>query len=143
MITSENGVKLIKSSEGLKLNAYQCSAGKWTIGYGHTSGVKAGDKITKEQAEEFFKEDLRSVEYCIQTEVERELNQNQHDALASFIFNIGSFKFRHSTLLRQLNYGNFERAAEQFDRWVYVKGKKNQGLINRRKAEKELFLKKV
>jgi len=142
MKTSENGINLIKQFEGLRLEAYKCPAGDWTIGYGHTGDdIKEGDKITRENAEFLFKQDIKSAEYCIKTEVHRELTQNQYDALVSFIFNAGSFKFRHSTMLKRLNDGNFEAAAEQLDKWIYSKKTILPGLVKRRKAEKELFLK--
>jgi len=140
MKISENGIKLIKQCEGLRLEAYKCPGGVWTIGFGHTKNVHAGDIITKEQAEELLKKDVKSAEYYVNKEVKRELNQNQYDALVSFVFNIGSVKFRCSTLLMRLNDGNYKAAAEQFENWVYSKGKKLDGLIKRRKAEKMLFL---
>ena len=139
MKTSQNGINLIKQFEGCALKAYKCPAGVWTIGFGHTNGVKEGDIITSETAEAFLKQDLKSAEYCINTECQRDLNQNQFDALASFIFNIGSFAFRHSTLLRQLKYGNFQKAAEQFDKWIYANHQVMPGLVRRRKAERLLF----
>jgi len=140
MKISENGIKLIKQCEGLRLEAYKCPGGVWTIGFGHTKNVHAGDIITKEQAEELLKKDVKSAEYYVNKEVKHELNQNQYDALVSFVFNIGSVKFRCSTLLMRLNNGNYKAAAEQFENWVYSKGKKLDGLIKRRKAEKMLFL---
>lgn len=140
MKTSQNGINLIKQFEGLRLEAYKCPGGVLTIGYGHTGDdVKEGDRITPDNAEYLLKQDIKSAEYCINTEVKRELTQNQYDALISFVFNIGSFNFRHSTLLRQLNYGNYQKAAEQFDKWIYSKKTILPGLVKRRKAERLLF----
>lgn len=140
MKTSQKGIDLIKQFEGCRLSAYKCPAGVWTIGYGHTYGVKAGQKISQKQADEFLKEDLKSFEAAVNKYVKVSLTQNQFDALVSFSFNVGSEALRTSTLLRLLNQGKYEEAAEQFDRWVFVSFKKLDGLVRRRKAEKELFL---
>ena len=141
MQTSQNGINLIKQFEGLRLKAYQCAAGVWTIGWGHTSGVKKGDKITSRQAEDFLRSDLEKFENAINNLVKAELNQNQFDALASFVFNIGINAFKQSTMLKFLNNNSFPLAAGQFDRWIKSNGKVLEGLVKRRKAEKELFLK--
>lgn len=137
---SENGINLIKSFEGLRLSAYKCPAGVWTIGYGHTGNVKPFDVVTEKQAEDILKNDLIKFEKVINDFVSVELNQNQFDALVSFVFNVGANAFKKSTMLKFLNANHFPLAAGQFDRWVYIKGEKSNGLINRRKKEKELFL---
>ena len=118
MNISQNGINLIKQFEGLRLKAYQCAAGVWTIGYGHTSGVKKGDKITPKQAEDFLRSDLEKFENAINNLVIAELNQNQFDALVSFVFNIGINAFKQSTMLKFLNNNSFPLAARQFDRWI-------------------------
>ena len=141
MNISQNGINLIKQFEGLRLEAYQCAAGVWTIGFGHTSGVKQGDKITFGQAEDFLRSDLEKFENAINNLVTAELNQNQFDAMISFVFNIGINAFKKSTMLKFLNNNSFPLAAGQFDRWIKSKGKVLEGLVKRRKAEKELFLK--
>lgn len=143
MITSQNGINLIKEFEGIKTKAYKCPAGVWTIGYGHTKGVKKGDTCTMAQAIEFLKEDLRIFECAINDLVKVELNQNQFDALVSFTFNVGVGAFQDSTMRKFLNEGHFPLAAGQFDRWVYAKSVKLEGLVRRRAAEKELFLSPV
>ena len=140
MQTSQKGIDLIKQFEGCRLLAYKCPAGVWTIGYGHTYGVKSGQKISQKQAEEFLKEDLKSFEAAVSKYVKVNLTQSQFDALVSFSFNVGSEALRTSTLLKLLNQGKYEEAAEQFDRWVFASFKKLDGLVRRRKAEKELFL---
>ena len=140
MRTSKKGIDLIKKFEGIKTKAYKCPAGVWTIGYGHTKDVKKGDTCTMAQAIEFLKEDLRVFEGAIDDLVKVELNQNQFDALVSFVYNVGSGAFQDSTLRKFLNAGHFPLAAGQFDRWVYAKGVKLEGLVKRRAAEKELFL---
>jgi len=141
MRTSNNGMNLIKAFEGLRLAAYQDSVGIWTDGYGHTHNVKKGDMITQEQADRFLKEDLAVAELSIVTNVKVPLSQNQFDALASFIFNLGSGNFTQSTLLKKLNAGDYAGAANEFGRWVQAGGKTLPGLVKRRAAERELFLK--
>lgn len=143
MNVSETGIQLIKNFEGCVLNAYKCPAGVWTIGYGHTSGVKEGQTITKAQAEELLIQDLRPFEIGVNNLVNVPLNQNQFDALVSFCYNLGTGNLKKSTLLKLLNKGDYNGAAEQFDRWVYAGGEKLNGLVKRRSAEKKLFLSKV
>lgn len=140
--TSQNGKKMIKDFEGLRLTAYQCSSKKWTIGYGHTHGVKAGDIITKEQAEQFFENDIIEFENAVNRVVTVKLTQNQFDALVSFCFNCGYNKdgFGGSTMLKLLNSGDYRGAADQFMRWVHSNGAVSSGLERRRKAERLLFL---
>ncbi|EDS6807332.1 lysozyme [Salmonella enterica subsp. enterica serovar Legon] len=140
MKTSDNGRAFIRAREGVKLAAYQDGGGVWTIGYGHTRGVKQGQVINHEQADEFLNNDLRQVESCISERVTVPLNQNQFDALVSFVFNVGRQAFSDSTLLKKLNEGNYRAAADQFTRWVYDNDQFVQGLYNRRVAERDLFL---
>ena len=140
MNTSKTGIELIKKFEGCVLKAYKCPAGVWTIGYGHTAGVKEGQTITKKEAEAYLKQDLTTFETVVSNLVTVAINQNQFDALVSFCYNLGPRNLRSSTLLKQINAGNFNGAAEEFDRWVYAGGKKLSGLVKRRAAEKALFL---
>ena len=140
MKTSEQGLLLIRKFEGLKLEAYKCPAGVWTIGYGHTGNVKKSDKITIAQAEELLKNDLKYFESAIFDYVKVPLLQNQFDALVSFIYNVGVGAFSGSTMRVFLNSKQYSAAAEQFDKWIYSKGVILNGLVKRRNAEKELFL---
>lgn len=140
MQTSNNGLNLIKRFEGLRLEAYRDSVGIPTIGYGHTHGVKMGDVITGAQADAFLREDLQVAELTINTNVKVKLTQGQLDALASFVFNLGSGNFVKSTLLKKLNTGDYAGAADEFGKWVNAGGKKLPGLVNRRAAEREVFL---
>ena len=141
MNISEKGLNLIKSFEGCHLKAYKCPAGVWTIGYGHTGkDVKEGLVITQEQAEHYLKNDVIIHSENVSRLVKRPLTQNQFDALVSFEYNVGYGNFASSTMLKLLNKSEYQAAAEQFDRWVFAKGKKLNGLVKRRKAEKELFL---
>ena len=143
MNVSETGIELIKKFEGCVLKAYKCPAGVWTIGYGHTSGVKEGQTITKAQAKELLIQDLRPFEIGVNNLVNVPLNQNQFDALVSFCYNLGTGNLKNSTLLKLLNKGDYNGAAEQFDHWIYAGGKKLNGLVKRRAAEKKLFLTRV
>lgn len=140
MRTSQRGLSLIKSFEGLHLQAYQDSVGVWTIGYGTTRGVNAGMKISKEQAERMLLNDVQRFEPEVQRLVTAPLNQNQWDALISFTYNLGSANLESSTLRRLLNAGNYDAAAEQFPRWNKAGGKVLPGLVRRRAAERDLFL---
>lgn len=140
MRTSQRGLSLIKSFEGLRLQAYQDAVGVWTIGYGTTRGVNAGMKISKEQAERMLLNDVQRFEPEIERLVGVPLSQNQWDALVSFTYNLGSANLESSTLLRKLNAGDYAGAAEQFPRWSKAGGKVLAGLVRRRAAEQALFL---
>lgn len=141
MKTSNNGIELIKRHEGLRLSAYYDVAGAPTIGYGHTKGVKIGQNITKEQAETFLREDLSTAEKEVNMH-KLPLNQNQFDALVSFVYNLGSGNFRSSTLLRLIKENvNDPDIEKQFKRWIYASGKPYKGLINRRNDEAKLYFK--
>lgn len=89
MKTSEKGLELIKHFEGLRLQAYQCSAHVWTIGYGHTAGVQPGDSVTTEQADSLLRQDTEESERSVARYVTVPLNNCQFDALVSFTFNLG------------------------------------------------------
>ena len=143
---SDNGMKLLEHFEGLRLEAYLDSAGIYTIGFGtikypNGNKVKLGDKITKTQAKEYKLYDLKEFESTIKTSVKVPLTQNQYDALVSLSYNIGSGAFKKSTLLKKLNNGDYKGAAEHFLVWNKVNSKRVQGLVNRREAERNLFLK--
>jgi len=139
MHTSQKGLDLIKSFEGLRLSAYRCPADIPTIGYGTTSGVKMGDTITKERAEEMLREDVKRFEDQVLRLVKVPLTQGQFDALTSFVYNLGPGNLSNSTLLRLLNAGDYKGAAAQFDRWNKAGGKVLAGLARRRAAERALF----
>ena len=142
MDISQNGINLIKRFEGCRLTAYKCPANVWTIGYGHTgSDVKQGLTITQEQAEKLLKSDL--VVHCnnVSKLVKVPLNQNQFDALVSFEYNLGYGNLSRSTLLALINQKKFKEASEEFKKWKYAGVKVLAGLVKRREAEKELFIK--
>lgn len=139
MKTSNKGIELIKKHEGFRAKAYKCPADKWTIGYGHTFNVKSTDVITKEQGEYFLRQD---VEYA-EKEVNKhnlDINQNQFDALVSFVFNLGVGNFSRSTLLKRIKaHPNDITIRREFARWVYAGGKILPGLVTRRKEEADLY----
>ena len=139
MKTSPKGIALIKEFEGLRLKAYKCPGGVWTIGYGHTAGVKSGMVITEAQAEEYLKADLIVFERYLNG-LGLALNQNQFDALVSFIYNVGTGNFSSSTLLRKVRANPQDNSiVEEFLRWVYSKGRVLPGLQRRRLAEMKLY----
>lgn len=133
--------ELIKKWEDLRLEAYLPTPyDVWTIGWGHTKGVKPGDVITEAEAQRLFDEDVQWAEDAVNKLVKVGLTQNQFDALVSLTFNIGETQFRNSTALKRLNAGNYEGAAEAMTWWNKQKGKVLRGLVRRRAEEKEYFL---
>lgn len=140
MNISQTGINLIKSFEGCRLRAYKDVAGIWTIGYGHTAGVKSGDTITQVQADNLLKNDLKTFENYVNMKVCSPITQNMFDALVSFTYNVGCSAFGKSTLCKEVNNKRYDIAAGEFDKWVHAGGKKVQGLVNRRNKEKELFM---
>lgn len=139
MRISQRGLDLIKEFEGLRLSAYICPAGVPTIGYGTTAGVKIGQTITKERAEEMLRADVAAFERHVLRLVKVPLTQGQFDALVAFVYNVGAGAFEKSTMLRQLNAGLYADAARQFDRWNKAGGEVLAGLTRRRAAERALF----
>ena len=150
MQTSENGINLIKEMEGFRSKAYQCEAHKWTIGYGHTRGVKAKDVVTEQQALDILIEDIRTFEPAVMDLLRRSPEvyidgrkidrQFQFDALVSFTFNCGTSAIRRTGLARAIEDGLPEHMVRaQFERWVYVDGKPLPGLVHRRLLESDLY----
>jgi lysozyme len=144
-VINPKGLAIIKAFEGWSSKPYKCPAGVPTIGYGSTHGMY-GEKITmshlhidKEEGEVLLLKELEGVYRAIQAYVKVPLTNNQYSALCSFIYNVGSGNFRASTLLRLLNYGDYEGAAMEFPKWRMAAGKILKGLIKRRKFEQELF----
>ena len=142
MTTSQRGIALIKQFEGLKLNAYLCSANMPTIGYGNTyypNGVKVklGDKISQEQAEELLKDILKKFEAIVNRKLKVKVSQNQFDALVSHTYNTGG----SDTLFRLINNGANEQDIRSWieTRYITANGVKLNGLVRRRKAESDLF----
>lgn len=147
---SQSGINIVKKFEGLHkvtdsgdVRAYRCPAGKWTIGYGHTKGVRSGMRATPAQCEEFLVEDLNEAGAIVRRYVNVPLSQNQYDALVSFVFNLGGGNFQSSTLLKKLNKGLYDEVPAQILRWnkARVDGVLTElrGLTRRRTAEAALF----
>ena len=134
-----NGTKILKFFEGCKLTAYQDSVGVWTIGYGHTKGVYEGMTITQEEAEQMLLTELEEYEGYVEKYVTVPLTQNQFDALVVWVYNLGPTNFRNSTLLKELNSGNYTAAGKEITRWNKAGGKVLAGLVRRREAEAKLF----
>lgn len=152
MNLSERGLELIKSFEGYhtalpdgRCTAYICPAGKITIGWGCTRGIKMGMIWTKDQAEAALRKELAGHEAAVARLVTVDINSNQRDALISFAYNLGDDALKDSTLLRKLNKGDFVGAQAEFMRWIKhtdpETGKKvdSRGLANRRAKEAALF----
>lgn len=138
MKTSQRGIDLIKQFEGLRLTAYKCPAGVYTIGYGHTRGVKRGMKITEEEASAYLATDLRNSEKAVERyDSIYHWNQNEYDALVSFTFNCGATNLR--SLLRN-GRRNRSQIAATLPLYRKSGGKVLKGLVRRRAAEKALFL---
>ena len=138
MKTSQRGINLIKQFEGVRLTAYKCPAGVYTIGYGHTRGVQRGMRITEEEASAFLAADLRNSEKAVERyESFYHWNQNEFDALVSFTFNCGAVNLR--ALLRN-GRRNRSQIAETLPLYRKAGGKVLKGLERRRAAEKALFL---
>jgi len=145
MQISNKGIELIKRFEGLELKAYPDSVGVWTIGYGWTQpvdGKKIGPGMVIDQAtaDRLLKCGVVQYEQGVNQLVKVKITQGQFDALVSFAYNLGLRSLSTSTLLRKLNAGDKQGAANEFGKWVNAGGVKLAGLVKRRAAERELFL---
>lgn len=144
MTTGENGLNLIKSFEGLRLQAYPDSTGLPTVGFGTTvingQPVQLGMTITEDQATSYLQTDLQHAESIVNQVVQVDITQNQFDALISFTYNLGEGNLEKSSLLRLLNQGNPMAASEEFVKWDRAGGQVLEGLLRRRTAERDLFL---
>lgn len=148
MKLSALGMALIKFFEGCRLKAYLCSAGVWTIGYGHTGpDVHAGLIISQERADRLLEQDVQRFVRDVNSLVKVTLSTGQFDALVSFAFNLGSDidadaiaeGLGDSTLLKLVNAGRFDAAANEFPKWNKAGGRVIGGLVSRRAAEAQLF----
>ena len=141
MDVSQAGIELIKQHEGCRLVAYLDAANPpvWTIGYGSTIDVAPGMHITQVQAEERLKRDLKETVDCVNAAVTVPLTQNEFDALCSFVFNVGCGNFCKSSMLKFLNAGDYDAAANEFRRWTRAGDQYPPGLARRRYAEQKLF----
>ena len=139
MQIGQEGLNLIKHFEGCELQAYKCPAGVWTIGYGHIKGVSEGMTITQDEAEQMLIDEMAEYEGYVNKLVTVELNQNQFDAMVSWVYNLGGGNLSASTLLKVLNAGDYAGVPAQMMRWNKAGGKVLEGLTRRRQAEADLF----
>lgn len=140
---SEEGLRLITDFEGCQLQPYQCSAGIWTSGIGHTAGVKPAQDITEHQAAENLLQDIEQTERGVKKCMPVSMPQPVFDAVVSFSFNVGTGAACKSTLAFFINKQQWRQACEQLPRWVFVNGARSSGLERRRNAERAECLKGV
>jgi lysozyme len=149
MTLTEEIKQFLKSKEGLRLKAYICPAGKWTIGYGNTfyeygSKVKKGDTISKNRAEELFENILYQFSKEVKSLLKTELNDNQFSALVSFSYNVGIGNFSKSTLLKLVNINPSNPSIKnEFIKWNKGGGKTLYGLTIRRQKEADIYFKEI
>ena len=141
MRTNFYGLDLIKTFEGLRLEAYLCPAGKWTIGYGRARGVHEGDTITKAQADAMLEDDLEVFEEGVRSALHgAPATDNQFSAMVCLAYNIGLGNFLKSAVLRDHKAAHYPLAANDFLNWRKVNGEVCHGLERRRLAERDLYL---
>ena len=142
MKTSNKGIDFIKSFEHFSPKSYICPAGFQTIGYGHVIGKDDHfDQISETYAEELLAHDLCMAEKSVHRNIAAPLEQNQFDALVSFVFNLGGGALQRSTLRQKINYGSDEEEIHnEFVKWIFAGGRKLMGLIRRREAEAGMYL---
>jgi len=149
MTLTEEIKQFLKSKEGLRLKAYICPAGKWTIGYGNTfyeygSKVKKGDTISKNRAEELFENILYQFSKEVKSLLKTELNDNQFSALVSFSYNVGIGNFSKSTLLKLVNINPSNPSIKnEFMKWNKSNGRILNGLTIRRQKEADIYFKEI
>lgn len=142
MTAIEKAAALIRQFEGCRLTAYRCPAGIWTIGYGHTAGVTAGDVWTQEQADRALEQDIGKYRKAVLIACPALADYpNRLAACISLAYNIGTGAFASSSVARHINKGDYRAAADAFLLWVNAGGRKLEGLVKRRQAEQAIFLK--
>jgi lysozyme len=148
MKVNKLGIDMMHHFEGCKLQAYQCSAKVWTIGWGNTyyqdkRPVKQGDKVTQDQANELFEMVMNEFAIEVRKALTKEVSENQFSALVCFAYNVGIGNLKKSTLLKKVNVNpNDETIAAEFAKWNKAGGKVLNGLVRRRKAEADLYFTK-
>lgn len=146
MSVNKATLDLIKQFEGCKLTAYKDIVGIWTIGYGTTAAAGLGIEpakgmiITQERAEDLLRQGIDKFAAKVDELITAKVNQNERGAVICLAYNIGCGALSKSTVLRELNAGNKDRAAAAFKMWNKAGGEIVQGLVNRRNAEVTLFL---
>ena len=136
LLPSQSGLDAIKKHEGVRHAAYLDAVNVPTICYGSTRKVYIDQRATPAECEERLLEDATYAGRGVARGVKVKLTQGQYDALVSFVFNVGETQFYRSTLLRKINAGDCRGAGAEFDRWVYAKGKRLNGLVSRRADER-------
>jgi len=139
--TSREGLALIADLEGCRLRPYQCSAGVWTSGIGHTAGVVPKRDITEREAASNLVADVLNVERRLAVCAPVMMPQPVYDALVSFAFNVGTGAACQSTLVGFIKRQQWPQACNQLPRWVYANGVRSTGLENRRQRERAYCLK--
>lgn len=140
MRTSNQGISLIKEFEGFRDHAYRDPVGIWTIGYGFTKGVRSGDTMTREQAEQRLRDELGQYERAVEQATGGSVTQAQFDALVSFAWNVGIKGMAGSSVIKAHNRGDHQAAARAFALWNKAGGKVWPGLTRRRAAEAAMYL---
>lgn len=136
---SSNAYDLVKKYEGCRLVGYLDMVGVPTVGYGSTSDVALGERISQAEAEDRLKEDMEAAEACVNANVTAELTQNQFDALCSWVFNLGCKRFKSSTMLQKINASQWDQASIELKKWDHAGGRTVEGLMRRRRDEAKLF----
>lgn len=140
MQVDEAGLALITAHEGVRTKAYWDAHGKvWTIGYGHTATAAKGMTISKAQAVDLLRSDIRRFEACVNDAVGRNVTQGQFNALVSLAFNLGCGGFKRSSVLKLVNEGRQDDAMAAFGKYTKAGGRQLAGLVKRRKAESVMF----
>jgi GH24 family phage-related lysozyme (muramidase) len=146
MSVNKATLDLIKQFEGCKLTAYQDIVGVWTIGYGTTAMADVGIvpakgmTITQDRAEDLLRMGVDKFAATVNALITAKVNANMFGGCVSLAYNIGPNAFAKSTVLRELNAGNFEKAAAAFQMWNKAGGVVSKGLVRRREAERQLFM---
>lgn len=140
MFISDAGIELIRKLEGLVLRLYKCQAGYKTIGYGHKLAQgEHYESITLGEADNLLEKDLYRICTGINRLTNVQLLQNQYDAIASFVFNLGLGAYQRSTLRSKINREEHDLVPNEIRRWIYIGTKKSIGLIKRRDIEAETY----
>ncbi len=142
IVITDEFTERVAAFEGLRTRAYRCAGGVWTIGYGHTAGVRPGQRCTPAQAKVWLREDLAVAAGEVGA-LGLELTQGQAEALVDFVFNLGIGALKGSTLLRKIRAGAGKDGIQaEFRRWVYAGGEVQKGLVKRREWEAERYFEK-
>ncbi|WP_110970896.1 lysozyme [Pseudomonas huaxiensis] len=140
MRLSSTGLDLLKRRTGLTLNARQDGAGLWFIGYAHYGDVHEGMTITQDEAEAKLEHEIGRYETQLAGMLQVPVSQGQWDALLLLVFDYGSIRIRSSILIRHVNAGAIDQAADEFRKWVQVRGRPDTQMMRRRAIEREMFL---